>query len=109
MSVPSLLQEWQYNGSIPYDDLDQSWIFRIPSSLPSPEEVVIFREGLDNVYDTLDTLSVKDIDVFMMKYFDDCKISEISKDCNLTRSKVETSVNNTMKNIRKTLQMRGQL
>lgn len=81
----------------------------IPSSLPSPEEIVIFRESLNNVCASMGPLQKHDVDVFMMKYFDDCKISEISKDFNLTRSKIETSLKNTKRSVRQNLQVRGKL
>ncbi len=108
MDIPSLLEDFQYHGSLK-DDIGQTWILRVPSSLPSPEEIVIFRESLDNIYKSMKTLKDKDVDVFMMRYFDDCKISEISKDFNLTRSKIETSLKNTKRSVRQNLQVRGKL
>ena len=108
MDIPSLLEDFQYHGSLK-DDIGQTWILRVPSKLPSPEDIVILQESLDNVYASLRALTDKDVDVFMMRYFDNCKISEISKDFNLTRSKVETSLTNTKKSVRQNLQSRGKL
>ena len=68
-----------------------------------------FKEELDNTYSSVSKLTDMEFNVFMMKYFDNYKISEISKQHNLTRSKVETTLKNTKKNIRQQLQSRGKL
>tara|TARA_R110000824_G_scaffold90460_2_gene220918 strand:+ start:176 stop:514 length:339 start_codon:yes stop_codon:yes gene_type:complete len=111
MSIPSLLEEVQYDGRLNQDDYGLAWRhFEGAVSLtPSPEEVVLFKECLDNIYSSMTTLPYNDIDVFMMKHFDNCRISEISAESGWTRSKIYTSLENTRKNIRQDLQSRGQL
>lgn len=109
MDIPSLLEDFQYHGKT-QDDYGSWNLFReIPSSIPNPEEIIILRESLDNVYSSMRSLPKKDVDVFMTKYFDNCRTSEIAKDFNSTRSKIETSLKNTRKSIRQTLQNKGQL
>jgi hypothetical protein len=103
MSIPSLL-EYIRDDYGAWQKLED-----IPSSLPSPEEVVLFKECLDNIYLSMTSLPSNDIDVFMMKYFDNCGVGEISAESGLTRSKIYTSLKNTRKSIRQDLQGRGQL
>ena len=109
MDIPSLIEDFQYHGTTK-DDYGSWNIFReIPSSMPSPEEIIILRESLDNVYSSMRTLPKKDVDIFMTKYFDNSRTSELVKDFNSTRSKIETSLTNTRKSIRQNLQNKGQL
>jgi len=103
MSIPSLL-EYIRDDYGAWQKLED-----IPSSLPSPEEVVLFKECLDNIYLSMNMMNPNDVDVFMMKYYDNCKVSEISTEFGLTRSKVYTSLKNMRSNIRQDLQLRGKL
>jgi DNA-directed RNA polymerase specialized sigma24 family protein len=111
MSIPSLLEEVQYNGRLNQDDYGLAWRYfeGAASPTPNPEEVVLFKECLDNIYLSMTMLPPNDVDVFMMKYFDNCRVSEISAESGWTRSKIYTSLENTRKNIRQDLQSRGQL
>jgi RNA polymerase sigma factor (sigma-70 family) len=110
MDVPSLLEDFQYHGTTQDDYGAWHTVFRdFVSPLPSPEEILIFKEELNNVYSSMSKLTDRDFVVFMMKHFDNYRISEISKHHNLTRSKIETSLKNTKKNVRQNLQRRGQL
>ena len=112
MSVPTILGDVLHyrSGVTPQNDYGTWWDRRdIFSPLPTPEELVIFKEELDNAYSSMSNLTDMEFNVFMMKYFDNYKISEISKQHNLTRSKVETTLTNTKKNIRQQLQSRGKL
>ena len=104
MNIPSLSLEYIRDDYGAWHKLED-----FPSSLPSPEEVALFKEGIDNVYLSMNTMSSNDVDVFMMKHFDNCKVSEISTEFGLTRSKVYTSLKNTRNNIRQDLQLRGKL
>ena len=81
----------------------------IPSSMPSPEDIVIIREELSNIYEALAKQSHKDINVFMMRYYDNCRISEISRKYVMSPSRIETSLQNTTTNVRKDLLQRGYL
>jgi DNA-directed RNA polymerase specialized sigma24 family protein len=74
-----------------------------------PLERYIFLEELKSVYDALLTLSPRDSDIFLMKYYDNYKIQEILEEHLLTRSQTETSLINSSKKIRKILISRGQL
>ena len=108
MDIPSLLEDFQYHGSLK-DDIGQTWILRVPSSLPSPEEIAEIRESLDGIYASMNLLDDDAFGIFMMKYFDNCRVSEISTERGMTRSKIYTSLENSRKSIRQTLQSRGQL
>jgi RNA polymerase sigma factor (sigma-70 family) len=81
----------------------------IPSSLPTPEDIVILKEELNNVYSALAKLPHRDINVFMMRYYDNCRISEISRKYVMSPSRIETSLQNTTTNVRKDLMRRGYL
>jgi DNA-directed RNA polymerase specialized sigma24 family protein len=74
-----------------------------------PLERYIFLEELKSVYDALLTLSPRDSDIFLKKYYENCKTSEICSDQLLTRSKVETSLLNSSRKIRKLLLMQGHI
>ncbi len=80
-----------------------------PSSLPTPEDIVILKEELTNVYSALAKLPHRDINVFMMRYYDNCRISEISRKYVMSPSRIETSLQNTTMNVRKDLMRRGYL
>jgi DNA-directed RNA polymerase specialized sigma24 family protein len=80
-----------------------------PSSLPTPEDIVILKEELANVYEAMAKLPHKDINVFMMRYYDNCRISEISRKYVMSPSRIETSLRNTTTNVRKDLMRRGYL
>ena len=108
MDIPSLLEDFQYHGSLK-DDIGQTWILRVPSSLPSPEDIAGIREELNGVYASMSRLNDCDFGIFMMKYYDNCRISEISNEYGMSRSRVYTSLENSRKSIRQTLQTRGQL
>jgi len=108
MDIPSLLEDFQYHGSLK-DDIGQTWVLRVPSSLPSPEEIAEIREDLDGIYASMTLLNDSDFGIFMMKYFDNCRISEISNEYGVSRSRVYTSLENSRKSIRQHLQSRGQL
>ena len=62
-----------------------------------PLERYIFLEELRSIYDALVLLNPKDSDIFMMRNYDNYKISEICFDHSLTPSKVETSLFNSSK------------
>lgn len=79
----------------------------IPSSMPTPEDNVIRNEELSNIYKSLSKLPRKDINIFMMKTYDDYRISEISRKHTLTPSRVETSLQNTVMSVRKDFIRRG--
>ena len=81
----------------------------ISSSRPTPEDLVILKEELFDVYDSLATLPHRDVDVFMMRYYDSYMVSEISKKYVMTPSKIETSLQNTAISVRKDLLQRGRL
>ena len=107
MDILSRVKEYKYQGSS-LDDESSSDTFRdIISPYPGPEDIVIFKEEFNNVYNSISNLNDRDFDIFMMKYFDDYKISEISKQYHLTRSKIETSLKNSKTKVRKTLQHGG--
>lgn len=74
-----------------------------------PLERCIFLEEMKSVYDALLTLSSRDSDIFLMRYYDNCKISEIIDEHLLSRSKTETSLINSSKKIRKILSMQGHI
>ena len=80
-----------------------------PSSLPTPEDIVILKEELTNIYEAMAKLPHKDINVFMMRYYDNCRISEISRKYVMSPSRIETSLRNTTTNVRKNLMRRGYL
>lgn len=79
----------------------------IPSSMPTPEDNVIRNEELSNIYKSLSKLPRKDINIFMMKTYDDYRISEISRKHTLTPSRVETSLQNTVMSVRKDFIRKG--
>ena len=79
----------------------------VPSSTPTPEDIVIRNEELSNIYKSLSTLPHKDINIFMMKIYDNCRTSEISRKYTLTPSRVETSLQNTVMSVRKDFIRRG--
>jgi DNA-directed RNA polymerase specialized sigma24 family protein len=80
-----------------------------PSSLPTPEDIVILKEELTNVYESMAKLPHRDINVFMMRYYDNCRISDISRKYVMTPSRIETSLQNTATSVRKDLLQRGHL
>ena len=106
MDILSRIKEYNYQGSV-LDDERTSPVRDIISPYPSPEDIVIFKEEFNNVYNSISNLNDRDFDIFMMKYFDNYKISEISNQYHLTRSKIETSLKNSKTNVRNTLQRRG--
>tara|TARA_R110000751_G_scaffold53818_1_gene116212 strand:- start:999 stop:1358 length:360 start_codon:yes stop_codon:yes gene_type:complete len=108
MDILSRIKEYNYHGSI-LDDENASPFRDIISPYLSPEDIVIFKEEFNNVYNSLSKLNDIDFNIFMMKYFDDYKISEISNQYHLTRSKIETSLKNSKTDVRKTLQRMGSL
>jgi RNA polymerase sigma factor (sigma-70 family) len=81
----------------------------IPSSRPTPEDILISKEELSNVYEAMAKLPHRDINVFMMRYYDNCRISEISRKYVMSPSRIETSLRNTTMNVRKDLMRRGYL
>lgn len=109
MDIPSLIEDFQYHGTTQDDYGSWNFFREIPSPIPSPEEIIIFRESLGNVYSSMRTLPKNDVDVFMTKHFDNCKISEISNEYGVSRSRIYTSLKNTRKSIRQNLQNKGQL
>ena len=79
----------------------------IPSSFPNPEDLLILREELSNVYGSLARLPHKDINVFMMRHYDNCRISEISRKHFISPSRIETLLENTKNRVRGDLQRNG--
>jgi len=109
MSVFHTISEMTGECSFAEDLEDAVMQKNTPSSLPTPEDIVILKEELTNVYEAMAKLPHRDINVFMMRHYDNCRISDISRKYVMTPSRIETSLQNTATSVRKDLLQRGYL
>ncbi len=79
----------------------------VPSSLPTPEDIAIAREEIYSICESLEKLPHLDINIFMMKNYDNCMTSEISRKYTMTPSKIETSLQKTTMSVRRDFIRRG--
>ena len=79
------------------------WRFFLPSSESSAETAILARERLGCVMEALETLSVNQREVFIMKFSEELEVSEIAAATGMPVNTVKTHLHRAVTAIRKKL------